>query len=104
MIKKALRTLFRLAGYDVVNLKIVAASTVKRDFERIHLDIIRKVQPYTMTSPERLHALIEATRYVIRNGIRGDFVECGVYKGGVDDGGCPCTQGRGRNRPKPLPI
>jgi hypothetical protein len=35
-----------------------------------------------MTSPERVNALIEAVRYVIRNGIEGAFVECGVWKGG----------------------
>ena len=35
-----------------------------------------------MTSPERLNALILATRYVSRYGIPGDVVECGVWRGG----------------------
>jgi O-methyltransferase len=39
-------------------------------------------KPYTMTSPERLYALYEATRYVLDAGIAGDFVECGVWRGG----------------------
>ncbi len=35
-----------------------------------------------MTSPERILALCEATRYLIRNQIEGDLVECGVWRGG----------------------
>ncbi len=35
-----------------------------------------------MTSPERLFALIEAVKYVVKHNIPGDIVECGVWKGG----------------------
>jgi hypothetical protein len=35
-----------------------------------------------MTSPERVSALIEAVKYVVKNNIEGDFVECGVLRGG----------------------
>jgi O-methyltransferase len=35
-----------------------------------------------MTSPERLHALIEAVRYVVGSAIPGSIVECGVWRGG----------------------
>lgn len=37
---------------------------------------------YTMTSVERMKALYDSIEYVIENDIQGDFVECGVYKGG----------------------
>lgn len=36
----------------------------------------------TMTSTERLYALFKAVEYVVRSGIPGDFVECGVWRGG----------------------
>ncbi|MEM7810128.1 MAG: TylF/MycF/NovP-related O-methyltransferase [Planctomycetota bacterium] len=39
-------------------------------------------KPFTMTSPRRLAALGQAVDYVIDRGIPGDFVECGVWKGG----------------------
>lgn len=52
------------------------------DFEAFHNDIISKVQPYTMTSPERLYGLIEAVTYIHIHDIEGDVVECGVWKGG----------------------
>ncbi len=44
--------------------------------------IYRKVEPYTMTSVERVVTLVRAVKYVIGNGIEGDFVECGVWRGG----------------------
>lgn len=40
------------------------------------------VQPYTMTSPERIRALCAATRYIEQAGIQGAIVECGVWRGG----------------------
>lgn len=46
------------------------------------LDIIESVRPYTMTSPERIAALCGAIEYVVRCGVAGDFVECGVWRGG----------------------
>ncbi len=52
------------------------------DFESFHQNIVAKVRPYTMTSNERLYGLIEAVKYIIHNNIPGDFVECGVWKGG----------------------
>jgi hypothetical protein len=39
-------------------------------------------QPYSMTSVERLAALIGAVEHVVRAGIEGAFVECGVWQGG----------------------
>jgi hypothetical protein len=35
-----------------------------------------------MTSLERMYALYSATRHVVENGLPGDFVECGVWRGG----------------------
>jgi hypothetical protein len=52
------------------------------DFESSDIEIIRAVEPYTMTSTERIHALVHAVRHVVRNRIAGDMVECGVWKGG----------------------
>ena len=40
------------------------------------------VQPYTMTSPDRIHALCSAVRYVEQARIEGAVVECGVWRGG----------------------
>jgi hypothetical protein len=45
-------------------------------------EIIARVRPFTMTSPERIASLCNAVEYVTRCNIPGDIVECGVWKGG----------------------
>ena len=44
--------------------------------------VIRAVRPWTMTSNEKLFALVVAVRYVVDHAIPGDIVECGVWRGG----------------------
>jgi len=44
--------------------------------------MIEYARPYSMTSPERIVHLVEAVKYVHANGIPGDVVECGVWRGG----------------------
>jgi hypothetical protein len=44
--------------------------------------IYRKCKPFTMTSIERMYALYSAVNFIVRNNIPGDFVECGVWRGG----------------------
>ena len=46
------------------------------------LALIAKVRPYTMTHDVAISGLIHAVRYVLQNRIEGDFVECGVWRGG----------------------
>ena len=45
-------------------------------------EIVGQVRPYTMTSNERIAALCNAVEYIVRTDIRGDIVECGVWRGG----------------------
>jgi O-methyltransferase len=44
---------------------------------------LTKCRPFTMASRERLYAVFQAVQYVVRNEIPGDFVECGVWRGGA---------------------
>jgi O-methyltransferase len=53
-----------------------------QDASEADKEILRKVLPYTMTSVDRLMALIEATRYICTNEVPGAVVECGVWRGG----------------------
>ncbi|ODS63091.1 MAG: hypothetical protein ABS41_07940 [Arenimonas sp. SCN 70-307] len=45
-------------------------------------EIAAKVAPYTMASFEQALATIAAVAYIHRAGVPGDFVECGVWRGG----------------------
>lgn len=46
------------------------------------IQLYEKCKPYTMTSVERMYVLYKAVHYVLDNHIPGDFIECGVWKGG----------------------
>jgi O-methyltransferase len=46
------------------------------------MELYQFCRPFTMTSPERLFSLYQSVKYVIQNQVPGDFVECGVWKGG----------------------
>ncbi len=41
-----------------------------------------KRKAISMVSIDRLWAVIQATKYIVKNKIPGDFVECGVWRGG----------------------
>ncbi len=75
MIKHAVLSAIRRLGYDLVLFN-------NTESERQHLEIYERVRPYLLSSYERTYALIDATRYIVRNEIPGAFVECGVFKGG----------------------
>ena len=47
------------------------------------LETLRTLRYYTMTSPERQWALINAVKYAVRARVPGDIVECGVWRGGA---------------------
>ncbi len=44
--------------------------------------IYEKCKKYSMTSLGRMYALFQSVIYIIENNIPGDFVECGVWRGG----------------------
>ena len=44
--------------------------------------LVEEARPYTMTSPERIVALMDAVAYVVRRGVPGALLECGVWRGG----------------------
>lgn len=50
--------------------------------DKSFMEAYEKCKPFTMTSIERMYALHQAVLYVINNNIPGDFVECGVWRGG----------------------
>jgi hypothetical protein len=61
-------------GYQIVRSRL--------SFSDAELAVMRKVKDYTGTSPERIAALMNAVKYVVANRIPGDFIECGVWRGG----------------------
>jgi hypothetical protein len=52
------------------------------DMDKEFFPLYEQCKPYTMTSIERMYALYQAVKYVVQQQLDGDFVECGVWKGG----------------------
>jgi hypothetical protein len=72
-VQKTIRRFFQFFGYEIVKGEIYTVD---------EMAIIAKVKPFTATSPERIIGLVNAVKYISHNRIEGDFVECGVWRGG----------------------
>jgi O-methyltransferase len=68
-------------GYAVVRSES-AGRALPVDFDQADVSLYSQVQPYTLTSPERVYALSRAVQYVAQQDVPGAIVECGVWKGG----------------------
>ena len=79
ILKKAITKSLRKAGYKIIKVP-KPDSIIESDetFQRIY----KETQEYTMTSKLRMYALYKAVVYIVKNEIPGDFVECGVWRGG----------------------
>jgi O-methyltransferase len=72
----------------LLGLKIVRknkwrlANTTDIEYDAAFMEIYTKVKPFTLVEIERCYALYQSVQYIVSNNIPGDFVECGVWKGG----------------------
>ena len=83
MLKQTLKKVLRQAGLEVRRTREsfwLPVEFTKRDREVYHYVLDRQL---TMVSPERLVATIKACKHAVEAEIEGDFVECGVWRGGV---------------------
>lgn len=71
------RALNRL-GYDIIR----TGGRWPSDFSANEIALCQQVAADTMTSPEAIVALAAGVRHVVRRGITGAIVECGVWRGG----------------------
>lgn len=80
--KTIVKTIFKKYGYDIVPSDNGSYVNFPPDLSDDEKEIFNKVKPFTMTSVERAVSLMQAVKYVVENEIEGDFVECGVWRGG----------------------
>ena len=78
--KRWLGKIINKAGYSIARHSKDLYQEYRSENEFIELYTL--CQPYTMTSIERMYSLYKATGYILNNDIKGDFVECGVWRGG----------------------
>jgi O-methyltransferase len=80
--KHLIRTALRHFGLEVVRYAEPRPLPALPDLPDDEARILAQAQAFTMTSPERLAALINAVKHVVKHRIDGDIVECGVWRGG----------------------
>jgi O-methyltransferase len=82
VIKAAIHKSFQAFGLQLTRTRGEEGGNCPPDFGSDEIEIIRQVRPWTMTSVERIYALIMAVRYIVAHAVPGAIVECGVWKGG----------------------
>lgn len=79
ILSRSARWVVRRLGYNLVRCQ---ASGCPVDFDERTIATVEAVRPFTKTSPERIHSLIQSVRHVVEQRVPGAFVECGVWRGG----------------------
>lgn len=81
-LKNAVKAAIRATGLELRRIPKPLGPPV--EFSPVEREVFRYVRDHdlSMVSDERLYATILACRHVIDQQIPGDFVECGVFKGG----------------------
>lgn len=81
-VKNAVKAAIRATGFELRRIPKPLGPPV--EFSPAERDVFRYVREHglSMVSDERLYATILACRHVVDQHIPGDFVECGVFKGG----------------------
>jgi len=82
-VKQLMRRMLWSAGFDIRRVRTVSTPPV--EFSATDERIFRFVKDnkLTMVSYEGVAAAILACRHAVQTGIEGDFVECGVWRGGI---------------------
>jgi O-methyltransferase len=80
VLSKALQPIFRSLGYELISSS--RKNKYPMGFDPKVIEIFEAVKPFTMTSIDRISAVVAAVQYVTQNDIDGSFVECGVWRGG----------------------
>lgn len=80
--KSGIKGLLAAAGYQLQKIPDLEKLAVELD--DIDVEVINHVfeKGYTLTSLPRLVNTLKACRYALDNELGGDFVECGVWRGG----------------------
>lgn len=75
--KNLIKKIFDISGYTIINNKQKIVELSEKDKSLIEI-----IEKYTMTTRIRIFNLLQALRHLKEKNIEGDYVECGVWKGG----------------------
>lgn len=80
MIKELIHNIVKKFGYEIIafNKDGIPKDMADDTFRRIY----NRCREYSICSVAAMFALYKSIEYIVKNNIEGDFVECGVYRGG----------------------
>lgn len=82
MLKSFLKSALHSAGFELIKTSRLEQATSIPEATEEENAILETASRYSMSGRVRLWSLLQAVEHVARAGIDGDFVECGVWKGG----------------------
>lgn len=81
MILKLINNVVKNFGYEIINnidKEGIPNDIIDAEFRHIY----NLCKEYSLCAVTPMFALFKSIEYIVKNHIEGDFVECGVYKGG----------------------
>ena len=81
-ILRLFKSLFKKINYNLHKIEPINIEQEFPDSNNFEKELFDIISEYTMTSHERIFALMKSINFVKHNNVDGDFVECGVWRGG----------------------
>ena len=83
MIKQSIKKILNLFSYEIKKIKKLNVLTFNSNQNEKFEEYFRICSQESLNvSKERFLSLYQSINYIYKNKIEGDFVECGVFKGG----------------------
>ena len=76
------KSLFKKINYNLIKNETFVFKDAYPEASDFQVNLYNICSQYTMTSHERVFSLMQSIEFVKKNNVDGDFVECGVWKGG----------------------
>jgi O-methyltransferase len=82
--KKVVKSVVKKMGYEIKKPsdKVDENGVPKDITDKTFIGIFNQCKDFSTCSIEPMYNLYKSVEYVVKNNIPGDFVECGVFKGG----------------------
>lgn len=85
MLRTTIHKAARQFGYDIVKLGRaynIAGTPIDIEHDNDFISLYDRCSGLTLAQVENVYAIHQAVKHVVRAGVPGDFVECGVWRGG----------------------